>query len=520
MLRIRNRRVQREIRRRHIAGLLTALDETERPALSPGCNCMANGPVARAPLRNLLFCLSMPRTHWFTCSAAILLALLTACCIPQTIVAQQTASPPAEPGAGSANPEFLAAVDEVIKEMSDITGWQLKTPLKKSIRTRAEIRAYVLQQMDDEKDAKERYASARTAEAFGLIPKGFNLDSFLVDLLTEQIAGLYDPKAHEFYIADWIAPDEQRMVMSHELTHALQDQYFHIEDWVHAARPNDDAELARESVLEGSAMAGMLEYELRDKGLKLKDLPDFDPSIFVGDLADTPMLKKAPPFIKDSLLFPYFSGLTFSLTILRAGGWKGFDHVFANPPAGTQQIMHPTLYREGKAPGPLKVDLPDGVPSAGWNELEEDCMGEFGWKEILKQFLDDDRAKKVAAGWDGDDYITFEHKDKKALMVFARLRFNNEDMASDFFDAYSSALAKKYRDPKNVMKADQFVAFDSVDGRVFLRCVAKECVTAQGTDSSAFAKWTQKLGWPAASAVDQTTAWVPSQPQLAAAELR
>jgi hypothetical protein len=460
----------------------------------------------------------MPRTHSFTSLAAILLALLTACCIPP-LAAQQTASPPAESSAGSPNPEFLAAVDEVIREMSDITGWQLKTPLKKSIRSRAEIRAYVLQQMDDEKDAKERYASARTAEAFGLIPKGFNLDSFLVDLLTEQIAGLYDPKAHEFYIADWIAPDEQRMVMSHELTHALQDQYFHIEDWVHAARPNDDAELARESVLEGSAMAGMLEYELRDKGLKLKDLPDFDPSIFVGDLADTPMLKKAPPFIKDSLLFPYFSGLTFSLTILRAGGWKGFDHVFANPPAGTQQIMHPALYREGKAPSPLKVDLPDGVSSAGWNKLEEDCMGEFGWKEILKQFLDEDRAKKVADGWDGDDYITFEQKDTKALMVFARVRLNNEDMASDFFRAYSSALAKKYPNPKNVIKAEQFVAFDSVDGRVFLRCVAKECVTAQGADSNAFAKWTQKLGWPAASAGDQTTAWMPSQAQLATAQI-
>ena len=200
--------------------------------------------------------------------------------------AQQAGNPPAQATAGANNPEFLAAVDEVLKEMSNITGWQLKSPLKKSIRTREQIRAYVLRQMDDEKDAKERYSSARSAEAFGLIPKGFDLESFIVDLLTEQIAGLYDPKAHEFYIADWIAPDEQRMVMSHELTHALQDQYFHIEEWARAARPNDDAELARESVLEGSAMAGMVEYELRDKGLNLRDLPDFDPSFFVGDLAE------------------------------------------------------------------------------------------------------------------------------------------------------------------------------------------------------------------------------------------
>ena len=193
-----------------------------------------------------------PKFHY----VCVLLVLLLLPRLPAR--AQQAATPSSPTETPTADPEFLATADEVMNEMSEITGWKLKSPLKKSIRTRADIRAYILAQMDDEKDAKERYASARSAEAFGLLPMGFNLDSFLVDLLTEQIAGLYDPKKHEFYIADWIQPDEQRMVMSHELTHALQDQYFHIEPWSRAAKPNDDAELARESVLEGSAMAGML----------------------------------------------------------------------------------------------------------------------------------------------------------------------------------------------------------------------------------------------------------------------
>jgi len=447
----------------------------------------------------------MSRIPRLTVSALFLCLSFGALFVSTPVSAQQTAGPPAAT-AGSSNPEFLAAVDEVLKEMSDITGWELKSPLKKSIRTREQIRAYVLEQMNDEKDAKERYASARTAEALGLIPKGFDLENFLVDLLTEQIAGLYDPKDHEFYIADWIAPDEQRMVMSHELTHALQDQYFHIEDWAHAARPNDDAELARESVLEGSAMAGMLEYELRDKGLKLRDLPEFDPSIFVGDLADTPMLKKAPQFIKDSLLFPYFSGLTFSLYILRTSGWGGFNSVFANPPAGTQQIMHPSLYKGGRAPSPLKLDLPDTLPGTSWSKLEENSLGEFGWKEVLKQFLDESRARKVAAGWDGDDYATFEQKETKQLMFLTRLRFNSEEMASSFFTAYAEALEKKYPERKNASKGELSIAFDSSDGHVSLRCEAKECATAQGAESAAFSKWTQKLGWPAVSSASRTTA--------------
>ncbi len=165
-----------------------------------------------------------------------------------TLRAQQATTAPlaaAQPKANNA--EFSAAAEQVLQQVSEITGLKLLTPVKKTLRSRDEIRAYVLREMDEEKNPAERYAEARSAEAFGLIPKGFALDDFMVDLLTEQIAGLYDPKTREFYIADWIPIDDQRMVMAHELTHALQDQHFQIEAWEKAARPNDDAELAREA---------------------------------------------------------------------------------------------------------------------------------------------------------------------------------------------------------------------------------------------------------------------------------
>jgi hypothetical protein len=373
--------------------------------------------------------------------------------------------------------------------------WSIQTPLKKSIRSREDIHAYILHQMDDEKDAKERYASARSAEAFGLIPKGFNLDTFLVDLLTEQIAGLYDPKAHEFYIADWIPADEQRMVMAHELTHALEDQHFNIEPWVHAAKPNDDAEMAREAVLEGSAMAAMLEYELKGKGLKLKDLPEFDPSVFVGDLGETPVLKKAPPFIKDSLMFPYFSGLTFSMGMLKSGGWPAFSSVFARPPANTQQILHPEMYFANRAPAPMKVEVPGTVAGENWVLLEENSLGELGWKEVLKQFVDEARAKEMAAEWDGDQYATFEQKDSKRLMLFSRIRLADIVAATRFFGEYGEALEKKYPERAGVSRHANFLTFESPQGSVFLRCSGRECITLEGGSSGLFLQWTAKLNW-------------------------
>ena len=413
------------------------------------------------------------------------------------IYGRQAATASPDTHSASTNAEFVATADEVLHEMSEITGWKLKAPLKKTIRSRDEIRAYVIHQMDDDKDAKERYASARSAEAFALIPKGFDFDGFLVDLLTEQIAGLYDPKQHEFYIADWISPEDQRMVMSHELTHALQDQYFQIEPWVKAARPNDDAELAREAVLEDSAMAGMLEYTLKDKGLKLLDLPDFDPSVFVGDMSETPMLKKAPPFIKDSLMFPYFSGLTFSMSVLHANGWKGFDAVFARPPANTQQILHPEVYRAGKVPIAIKTDLPDGVPESSWSKLDENAMGEFGWKEALKQFLGEERAKATARAWDGDCYSTFEQKESKQLMLFARVRFSSVDAAAHFFGQYSELLEKKYPEHSHLFRRPDFFSFTTPEKSVFLRCFETQCITMEGGDRAQFLQWNKKLGWEA-----------------------
>jgi len=467
--------------------------------------------------------LNRPSRLWiFVCQVVAL--TLTLC--PRSF-AQQTSTAPTPAGSPIAanSPAFLSTTDEVLRDMSQITGWELKSPLKKSIRSREEIRAYVLRQMDDEKDAKERYASARTAEVLGLIPKGFNLDAFLVDLLTEQIAGLYDPKAHEFYIADWIPIDEQRMVMSHELTHALEDQHFDIEPWVHAARPNDDAELARESVLEGSAMAAMLEYQLKGTGIKLKDLPEFDASIpaaLVGDLSDTPMLKKAPPFIKDSLVFPYFSGLTFSLAVLKSGGYPAFAGVFARPPANTQEIIHPELYFANRVHAPLEIGLPKAVPGESWALLEENSLGEFGWREVLKQFLDDEAAKPMAASWDGDVYATFEEKSSKRLMFFARLRLMDRDAAVRFFRQYSEDLEKKYPDRSRVSRGSHLLSFDSGQGSVYFRCEGRECIALEGGTSGIFLQWLGKLGWPllpespkkADPSLVQTTSLLPTPDRL------
>ena len=412
------------------------------------------------------------------------------------LAAQQSPAPADNPPAAVSTEEFTRAADEVLQEMSQITGMTLVTPLNKTLRSREEIRAYVIRQMNEDKDVAQRYADAKSAEAFGLLPKNFDVDSFMVELLTEQIAGLYDPKAHEFYIADWIPLKSQREVMAHELTHALEDQHFQLEPWLKAARPNDDAELAREAVLEGSATAAMVDYLLREQGMNMSfmNMPEFDPSMLLGDLEVSPSLKKAPLFIKDSLIFPYFAGMNFTAAALKPSGWNSIGKVFANPPASTQQILHPALYKSGHLPE--RVQLPSVEAKLGkpWKKLDDNLMGEFGWLEVFKQFLGDERAKPLAAAWEGDRYQLFENQQSKRLLLIYRLHLANEEKAARFFGQYSELLEKKHDTRSNLFRRPNFFSFDTPDGGVFLRCSGMDCLVLEGGDRALFVDLNKQLG--------------------------
>jgi hypothetical protein len=411
----------------------------------------------------------------------------------------------------TADADFIAAADEVLEQMSQITGLKLLTPLKKSLRSREEIRAYVIKQMNEEKNPAERHADQRTAEAFGLLPKGFDLDAFMINVLTEQVEGLYDPKNREFYIADWSPLSEQRMVMAHELTHALEDQHFQIEAWSHAAKPNEDAELARDAVLEGSAMAAMVDYLMLGTGRSLKDLPDFDPSMLIGDLGSTPTLKNAPPFLKDALVFPYISGLNFSAAVLKNSGWAALPAVFERPPVSTQQILHPALYKSNKTPANVALPPFDKVLGSNWAKLDENILGEFGWKEVFKQFLGEERAKTLAAAWDGDRYTLYEQKQTKKMILLTRLHLDSEGRAARFLGQYSEALEKKYSDRSNLLRRPNFFFFDAPDGSVFLYCFGESCVTMEGGNRSLFDAFTKALAWPSAPQPPERPAAAPEK---------
>jgi len=448
--------------------------------------------------------------------------LLLVLAVGVAAAARQSTSPPAStsPAPPSAqapavsNEDFIHAADDVLQQMSVILHLPIKQPLKKSLRSKQEIRDYLIREEKEDKDEAQRYADDKAMEAFGVIPKGFPLDSFMLDVLTEQIAGLYDPKAKEFYIADWIPAADQREVMSHELTHALEDQSFDVEKWIKAARPNDDAEAARDAVSEGTAMAAMVDYALRDQKMSVRDLGDVTALIRAGavaEMANDPTLSKAPPYIRDSLVFPYLAGVSFSQQFLKAHtGWQDLHLIFEHPPISTQQVMQPDFYLKGV--GPAKVTLPEwkGLVPKDWKLLEENVLGEFELEEVLKQYLDPSRASALSEAWDGDRYAVFEDAKKNTPLVL-HLALETPDDALHFFGQYSEALETKYPARTQLYRRPNFFQFQTETGGVYLRCVELHCLVVEGATRDTYDAINRAIGWTPAPAP------VEAQPSLAQA---
>src|SRR5689334_11445477 len=142
--------------------------------------------------------------------------------------AQPAPQQPATATAAARNAALIAATGEVLKETSELRQLLIMKAVPSSTQSRDEIQRAVIKNLDEGISAAELHANEVLLKKLGLVPADFHYRDLMVRLLTEQVAGYYEPKTQQFYLADWIDVDGQRPVMAHELTHALQDQHFNL----------------------------------------------------------------------------------------------------------------------------------------------------------------------------------------------------------------------------------------------------------------------------------------------------
>ncbi|MFQ5957480.1 MAG: hypothetical protein ACE5KK_06890 [Candidatus Brocadiales bacterium] len=337
-------------------------------------------------------------------------------------------------------------VEEIALDVSALRELEFKSPVRYGIKTKDELHKYLKKIIKEEIPAWKLMAYQKALVKFGLIPAEFPLGSFLLDLYTEQVLGFYDWRTKMLYLLDDISETLLREVISHELTHALQDQHVGIENLpISREEEDDDRLMATQALLEGDAISVMIDYSLKPIGKDSTTLPDLGPFVeeFMGAVGGR-LMTSAPAYIRYNMLFPYIYGLTFIQQLRQSGGWTQVDRIFERPPRSTEQILHPEKYL-GAIDSPTAITLPylSEELGQGWTFLDKNTLGEFNIDILLTQLLGE-APKTVSMGWDGDLYQIYEQKPsgKTALVWFTT--WDSDADAHEFFEGYSAALAKKY----------------------------------------------------------------------------
>ena len=365
--------------------------------------------------------------------------------------------------------QLFGLVDQLIKFSSQETGLPIKSEVKRQLTTRTAVEKYLKEKFEDDEDAKRMQRSEIVLKKFGLLDRDFDLKPFLLALLKEQIAAYYDPKEKAVNLLDWVSIDEQKPVLAHELTHALQDQHVNLEKWSdqtpadvsrtssedssHLAK--DEVDTARDAVTEGQATAVMMDNILKPMGKSLVGDPEVVEIIKqkMNGSEDSPVLARAPLLLSESLLFPYREGLSFEQDVwMDRGQAAAFSGALDRPPSSTWEIMNPREYESAHvASVPY---LPDIHPllDGTYRPYDIGQVGELDVQILAKLFSGEKAARDLTPAWDGGIYwagqklnaTAAEQATTKSIAFFYLSVWRNEKSASAFADLYADELGRKY----------------------------------------------------------------------------
>lgn len=378
--------------------------------------------------------------------AGLLGAWLVAACGPPATTAT-TAAPVTSSAALSANDRASVEVAHSgrrsldARERSALDGLIAATEEARDLRFVGPVRAYV-----ESPEAIEAHADAMLEDdelektgllyrGLGLLPPDLDLRAHFLELLGEQVLGYYDAERGFLVLRDEVAhilatrpgsPSalDSRLVVVHELTHALQAQRLRLAELQQEER-DSDAEVALHALVEGDAMLAMLVDLSRALGVPVSQLTT---DAAIDQLATNAAsgggdaLLAAPAIVRVSLVAPYVAGLRFVRTLHARGGWRAVDAAFASLPASTAQILHPELYLRGEAPETIELPPFPTLDAAGFTVVDEDTLGEVDLSVFLARGTDRDTSPTAAAGWTSDRVRAYRREGEAAIVWLVKFR--------------------------------------------------------------------------------------------------
>jgi hypothetical protein len=339
----------------------------------------------------------------------------------------------------TANGRYASEVASATERVEHAVGLKFKRPPRVESRTKDEVRAFLDRQFATSHAAHDLAGTAAAYKLLGMIPDTMDLTAEMKTLLSEQIVGFYDPKTKVLYVVDSAPAAEIGVVITHELVHALQDQYINL-DSLQNAEGDNDRTTAADAVIEGQAVYDQIVAMTGNRNF-VGLIPGGWDAIrdnIRQNYSSMPAIAGAPMVLQETLIFPYLSGAEFMHDFdAREPGKQPYSDM----PISTTQVLHPLDAYFGKRQVPTQVTLPP-LPRHLVAQYDDD-LGEFETRLFLFQHLDDQAAAiRGATGWAGDRYEVVKLPGGNALAWVTV--WESAVSAAQFRDLLQQAIARRY----------------------------------------------------------------------------
>ena len=364
---------------------------------------------------------------------------------------------------------LFRSMDEITRFSIEDSGFTKLAPIPRKLIGKTEAEKHFRDEGEDQAKHGHRIDESEVVlKKFGLLPADFSVDEQLGDITLSDIAGFYDPRDRTMYLLNWIDPDMQKAVMAHELTHALQDQNYHLLKFDVLPEPPPDARkamksqesreemmLARRAMVEGQATLVGEDYEAREYGVNLTDQSwarDYLTSHLESTYELPVTIHNAPRLLRESMIFPYREGLIFELALFSRGGRAmAFRGAFSRPPVDTHQILQPEAYLKNERPARVAIGDLASVLGKDYEAYDSGSVGEFDVQVMSEEFGRENDIYSVAREWNGGSYVAVkraglpagtEVKTSDLALVYLS-RWKSRKAAERFSQIYLDGIAKR-----------------------------------------------------------------------------
>jgi hypothetical protein len=361
--------------------------------------------------------------------------------------------------------ELFTNIGHIKEGLSDITGLKFKHDVPYALISKDQLHRYLEQRLRETMKPEDARAEELTLKMLGLVPADFDLRKNTLDLLTEQAAAFYDYNQKKLFVLEGSGGgDEERVALVHELAHALADQHFHLAKYIHEGMRSDDSATARQAVMEGQATWLMAAYISHEGGGK-PEVPEavlelMKKSIEGSAAQQYPVFSQAPPYIRESLVFPYAEGLMFQDAVFRKLGREAFSEVFTRPPAGSGQILHPERYiGNGSVHGGAVIPNPPPLPeSREFHKLADGTLGELDFRVLISQYSTAAEGEALAQHLAGGSYQLFEHKREKFPVLGVASTWDSPESARKYLEKCRQVMQGKWKKLEIASEAPELLA--------------------------------------------------------------